>query len=173
MATDKKPQTACFCGPAALPGGLLDKSIERNTERVVASLIEKGYRYFGAGGTRGFDGLAARVVLKLKEKHPGVHLILVLPFAEQYRHEGNWSDAELEAHTRLVQQASKVVVLAERYSSGAYNRCRRHLVDGSSAFIVCLERDNSEESYTTAYARSRHLAILNVVDSIVNITNGI
>lgn len=166
MATDKKPQTACFCGPAALPGGLLDKSIERNTERVVASLIEKGYRYFGAGGTRGFAGLAASIVLRQKQAHPGIHLILVLPYAEQYRHEGNWTDTELEQHTRLVQQASKVVVMAERYSSGAYNRCRRHLVDCASAFVVCLDRDNSEESYVTTYARSKHLSIHNVMDAI-------
>ena len=57
--------------------------IECRVERTVEKLINKGYRYFGADGARGFDALASETVLKLKATYPQIHLILVLPFDEQ------------------------------------------------------------------------------------------
>ena len=156
---EKRRKTACFTGHRQMDEPIA--VIESRLTGTVESLIRRGYLYFGAGGARGFDALASEVVLKLKEAHPQIRLILVLPFDEQYRQEKNWSRAEIEQYRRLKERASKVVVLAAEYSSGVYYRRNRHLVDNSSACIAYMNRANTGTSYTVNYAKSKGLEVVN------------
>ena len=128
----------------------------------VERLIQSGYRYFGAGGARGYDALASEVVLSLKQKYPQIHLILVLPFKDQYVKEGNWTRDEINQYYSLQQRASKVVILQEQYSSGVYYRRNRHLVDFSSTCIAYMTKSNSGTSYTVNYALSKGVKVINV-----------
>ena len=115
-----------------------------------------------AGGARGFDALASEVVLKLKRKHPQIRLTLVLPFDEQYKHEGNWSQVEIAQYHSLKSQASEIVVLAPKYSTGIYYRRNRHLVDHSSVCIAYMTKANSGTGYTVNYANAQGLEVVNV-----------
>lgn len=49
-----KSRTACFTGHRELPTDDLPE-ISKRLEDTLATLIEQGYRYFGAGGALGFD----------------------------------------------------------------------------------------------------------------------
>ncbi len=51
---DMKSRTACFTGHRELPTDDLPE-ISKRLEDTLATLIEQGYRYFGAGGALGFD----------------------------------------------------------------------------------------------------------------------
>ena len=157
---ETRGKTVCFTGHRQLQEPAVE--VEQRVTRTVESLIQKGYLYFGAGGARGFDALASEVVLKLKETYPQIHLILVLPFDEQYSHERNWTRAEVEQYRALKQRASKVVVLAAGYSSGVYYRRNRHLVDHSSICVAYMTRANSGTSYTVNYARAKRLEVVNI-----------
>lgn len=84
----------------------------------VEPAIQAGYRYFGAGGARRFDALASEVILKLKQKYPQIHLILVLPFNRRYAREKGWTQVEVDQHNRLKRLASKVVTLSAQYAPG-------------------------------------------------------
>ena len=156
---EMREHTACFTGHRQMEEPALQ--IEQRLEAVVEKLVQQGYRYFGAGGARGFDALASETVLKLKAVYPQIHLILVLPFDEQYSHEGNWTWAEIEQYHRLKERASKIVVLADEYRPGIYYRRNRHLVDHSSACIAYMTRAKSGTSYTVNYARARGLKVVN------------
>ena len=138
--------------------------VKQRTMEAVEGLIRRGYRYFGAGGARGFDMLAAEAVLELRSRYPGIHLILVLSFPEQYKQDRGWSRQEIEQYHKLQEQASKVVVVQQEYSSGVYFRRNRHLVDCSSACIAYMTRLNTGTSYTVNYARSRGLEVINVAE---------
>ena len=157
---EMREHTACFTGHRQMIESV--SQIECRVERTVEKLIHKGYRYFGAGGARGFDALASETVLKLKAAYPEIHLILVLPFDEQYNHEGNWTWVEIEQYHRLKDRASKIVVLADEYCPGIYYRRNRHLVDHSSICIAYMTRAKSGTSYTVNYARARGLEVVNV-----------
>lgn len=157
---DKRKETACFTGHRDISGLVADTVAER-TRQAVVSLIEKGYRYFGAGGARGFDALAAETVLKLQAIYPYIRLILVLPFRDQYRHEKGWTRAEIAQYHSLQERAAKVVILAEEYSSGVYYRRNKHLVNWSSVCIAYMTSPNTGTSYTVNYARSKGLQIIN------------
>lgn len=155
-----KRQTCCFTGHRILPEPV--EVLERRLLEAVEAAIQEGYLYFGAGGARGFDALASETVLRLKEAHPAIHLILVLPFDRQYRHEGDWTSAEIDQYHRLRERASKVVILAPAYRSGIYYRRNRHLVDHSSLCLGFMTRAASGTGYTMAYAARRGLNTVNL-----------
>ena len=159
-ADEMRMKTACFTGHRQM--GLPIPEVERRLSGAIEHLIRKGYLYFGAGGARGFDAAASETVLKLKVRYPQIHLILVLPFDEQYRHEKTWTQAEIEQYHRLKERASKVVILAGGYSSGVYYRRNRHLVDNSSICVAYMNRANSGTSYTVNYAKARGLEVINI-----------
>ena len=159
-ADEIRAKTACFTGHRELKEPISE--IERRLMGTVESLVQRGCRYFGAGGARGFDALAAETVLKLKAAYPHIHLILVLPFDEQYQWEKGWTTAEIAQYHRLKKRASKVVVLSDRYAPGIYYRRNRHLIDHSSVCVAYMAKTNSGTGYTVNYARERGLEVINI-----------
>ncbi len=156
-----RQMTACFTGHREL--GEPPGELERRTDAAIRDLYARGVRYFGAGGARGFDALASERVLTLKEELPELSLILVLPFPEQYRQEGNWSRAELAQFDALLLRADRVVTLESGYSPGIYQRRNRYLVDRSACCVCYLQRMRSGTGSTVRYARSRGLEIIDLV----------
>ena len=85
--------TACFTGHRRLHESAAE--IAARISKAVEDLIQIGYLNFCAGGARGFDALASEAVLALKPLYPQIQLTLMLPFADQYRHESGWSQAKI------------------------------------------------------------------------------
>ena len=158
--SSKREQTACFTGHRKISDNI--DFVAQKTSQEIEKLIKQGYLYFGAGGARGFDMLASFEVLKLKEMYPNIHLILVLPFPNQYEKDRGWTQKEIDNFNFLKSKASKVVTLAEEYSSGVYYRRNRHLVDSSSVCIAYQTNNNSGTSYTTNYASSQKCKVINI-----------
>ena len=156
-----KEKTACFTGHRELKEPF--EVVYAKTVEVVEKLIHQGYKFFGAGGARGFDALAAEVVLELKAKYPHIHLILVLPFYKQYEHEKNWKTAEIAQHEKHKKLASKVVYTQEVYSSGCYYKRNRHLVDFSSICIAYQYKSTGGTAYTTKYATEKGVYVEHIV----------
>lgn len=159
----KRQQTACFTGHRQINEAIAE--VENRSAKVIENLIQDGYLYFGAGGARGFDALASEVVLKLKKQYPQIHLILVLPFDDQYEHEKDWTQTEIEQYHRLKAKSSKVVILSPGYRSGIYYRRNRHLVDFSSVCIAYMTSGNSGTGYTVNYATTNGLKVINIAVS--------
>ena len=89
MTKDEQMQkTCCFTGHRRIPADEYETVKLRLRETVIRA-IRNGYRYFGTGGSWGFDMLAAQTVLELKEIYPNIYLILVLPCKIQTKY---WSD---------------------------------------------------------------------------------
>lgn len=153
-------RTACFTGHRDIPDALVDEITER-TRRAVERLIQQGYRYFGAGGARGYDAMASETVLELRRQYPVIHLILVLPFPEQYKHETGWTQRDIKQYHFLQERASKVRFVADRYSKGIYFQRNRILVDWSSACVAYMTREKSGTGYTVSYAKSKGLYVTN------------
>ena len=94
-----KNQTVCFTGHREIK----HEKCEKILIEIVEDLIDKGYRFFGCGGARGFDSLAEKVILDLKRtKYPQIHLILVLPFDNQYTEEDGWNEEEITVDRRNI-----------------------------------------------------------------------
>lgn len=157
-----KAVTACFTGHREIrPQDA--KVLKENTRAVIRDLILQGYKYFGAGGARGFDTLAAEVVLELKDIYPQAALILVLPFKNQYKHESGWYREDIERYETLKYRAQKVVYLQESYSTGCYYRRNQHLVNYSSVCIAYKYKETGGTAYTVREAETQGLKIINCI----------
>ena len=66
-----RSETCCFTGHRQIPPGERTEIADR-LERVIVNLYQKGVRYYGAGGALGFDSLAARTIIRLRESCPGM-----------------------------------------------------------------------------------------------------
>lgn len=161
LITDKRNKTACFTGHREIR--YQDVNLQEDLKVILVDLINQGYLYFGAGGARGFDTLAAETVLELRKQYPQIYLILILPFKNQYGYEKGWSNQEIEKYVELKEKAQKVVYIQEKYSSGVYYKRNRHLVDFSSVCICYQYKETGGTAYTTKWAKSRGLKVINCI----------
>ncbi len=159
---DQRGKTCCFTGHRELPAGWDRQKLAMRLEKAVVGQIEKGVRFFGAGGARGFDALSAETILKLKKKYPNIKLILVLPCLTQTR---GWSVEDVEEYEQIKAQADKVVYTSQEYTKGCMFKRNRHLVDHSGVCICYLVKDSGGTAYTVHYAKERGLEIINVVQN--------
>ena len=139
-----RAQTVCFTGHRRIPENELPIIKERLRENAVG-LIERGYRFFGAGGALGFDTLAAQTVLELRAVYPQIRLILVLPCKGQT---AKWSAHDVRVYDEILRQADKVVYLNECYTDGCMHERNRYLVDNSAVCVCYLRRDFGGTAYT-------------------------
>lgn len=159
---DVREQCCCFTGHRKLPREQLP-AIKRHLNAAVISLIHSGVRYFGAGGALGFDTLAARTVLELREEYPGIQLILVLPCADQ---SSRWGEADIRIYEEIKARADRAVCLAERYYRGCMHRRNRYLVEHSAHCICYLTQDSGGTAYTVGCARDSGLAVMNIAAEV-------
>lgn len=152
-----KDKTCCFTGHRDIPERER-KKIAAKLKETVTSLIQQGYLYFGAGGARGFDALAAQTVLNLRAQYPAIKLILVLPCRNQTR---GWSAEDVEEYEHIKAWADKVVYTAQEYTPGCMHKRNRHLVDNSSVCVCYLTKEGGGTDYTVNYARLNGLEIIN------------
>lgn len=152
-------QTCCFTGHRDIsPDALLD--IEKRLVNELRALISQGVIYFGAGGARGFDALAAQAVLGLREtEFPQIRLILVLPCEGQTR---GWSTHDISLSENIRARANKTVCLAPHYYAGCMQRRNRYLVEHSGVCLCYLTREGGGTAGTVRYARGRGLRVINI-----------
>lgn len=81
---DKK-RTACFTGHRKIPVQEI-KNIEKQLDEIIEKLYQKGVIFYGVGGSYGFDMLAERAVIRAKQRHIEIKLILVLPCKNQEKY---------------------------------------------------------------------------------------
>lgn len=75
----KQPEkTCCFTGHREIPSEDL-APLKKRLRKEIVSLIHNGVLYFGTGGARGFDMLAAQTILKLKKRYPQIKLLWFFP----------------------------------------------------------------------------------------------
>ncbi len=160
IMNESKEKTCCFTGHREIAKKDLPR-IQAQLETELMKLIKNGYRYFGTGGALGFDTIAAQAVLRIREKHPFVRLILILPCLTQAK---SWNKADQEMYEEIKSKANKVVYTSEEYFRGCMHKRNRHLVDNSSICICYLKKKTGGTAYTVHYARENNVGVINIAD---------
>ena len=152
-------QTCCFTGHRNLTGA--GPELNQRLEMAIRREIENGVRFFGAGGGMGFDTLAARTVLRLKEEYPEIRLILVLPCRNQTE---AWPPEAVEEYESIRRRADKVVWLADRYYRGCMQVRNRYLVDHSGVCICYQKQEQGGTTYTVDYCTRSGVKTVNLAE---------
>lgn len=150
--------SVCFTGHRALfhdavwLSGAIDTALEE--------LYQKGCRRFLAGGALGFDTLAARRVLALRDRHEGVSLILVLPCRGQ---ELRWNTTCRTEYDYILSMADETIYLRDSYEKGCMHERNRYLADHSAICLCYLTKLHGGTYYTVQYAKKQGLSVMNLV----------
>ena len=163
-----KEKTCCFTGHRDIkPADQRD--LEQRLENTISALIQSGVCYFGAGGALGFDTMAAKAVLKLREVYPQVKLILVLPCLSQTR---GWSEADIKVYEEIKAKADKITYTSQEYTRGCMHKRNRHLVDHSSVCVAYLTKETGGTAYTVDYAKKQGLRVINLGEPAEKVRQG-
>ncbi len=154
---DRK-RTACFTGHRKIPAYDIRK-IEKQLDEIIEKLYQKGVIFYGAGGSYGFDMLAEKAVIRARNKHKDIKLILVLPCKNQEKY---WTEDNKTAFAEIKNQADKIVYTSEIYSKDCMHKRNRHLVNFSGYCIAYLNKNSGGTAYTVNYARQNGLEIVNL-----------
>lgn len=154
---DRK-RTVCFTGHRKIPAEDI-KSIEKQLDRIIKKLYRKGVIFYGAGGSYEFDMLAEKAVIRARNRHNEIKLILVLPCKNQEKY---WTEDNKTAFAEIKNQADKIVYTSEIYSKDCMHKRNRHLVNFSGYCVAYLSKNIGGTAYTVNYARQNGLEIVNL-----------
>ena len=157
---DLRAKTCCFTGHRSLSHEEKLKVAVRLRE-IIAVQIKAGVVFYGAGGARGFDALAALTVLDMKKEYPQLRLILVLPCEDQTR---GWRSEDIAVYEDIKRRSDKVVYVSREYTPDCMHRRNRHLVNHSGTCICYLTRSTGGTAYTVDYARKKGLHVINIAN---------
>ena len=157
---DLRAKTCCFTGHRSLSNEKKLKVAVRLRE-IIAVQIKAGVVFYGAGGARGFDALAALTVLDMKKEYPQLRLILVLPCEDQTR---GWRSEDIAVYEDIKRRSDKVVYVSREYTPDCMHRRNRHLVNHSGTCICYLTRSTGGTAYTVDYARKKGLHVINIAN---------
>ena len=126
-------KTVAFTGhrPEKLPWGTDEMCTEAlmykfRLREALEYLIGLGYVNFLSGAARGFDTIAAEIVLSLRETYPWVRLIVILPCADQA---ARWNDGDRARWEHIVQNSDHVETMTQTFDRGCMFRRNRYLVE--------------------------------------------
>lgn len=153
-----KETACCFTGHRSIPAAEAGV-LSRKLDETLRGLYARGYRQFCCGGALGFDTMAARAVLRLKESRPDAALLLFLPYPEQ---DGNWRAEDRAEYRRILALADAVSYASEGYTAGCMHARDRQLADAASVCVAYLVRPAGGTFYTVCYARRNGLEIVNL-----------
>lgn len=158
LTNSGQERTCCFTGHRMIDAELLPQ-LNHDLTQVLKRLWADGYRSFWCGGALGFDTLAARAVMCLRDAHPDVRLLLAIPCEGQSR---SWTDAEKAEYDAIRREADEVVVLAPHYYQGCMIVRNRFMCDRSSFVVSYLSQMKGGTLATVAYAVQLSMPVLNL-----------
>ena len=157
-------KTVAFTGhrPEKLPWGTDENSAEGvlfkfRLRETLEYLIGRGYTDFLSGAARGFDTIAAEMVISLREIYPWIRLTVVLPCADQAR---KWDDVDRARWENIVTNSDHVETLARTFDRGCMFRRNRYLVDHADLVLACYDGDpHSGTGMTVNYAHRQDVKV--------------
>ena len=155
----EKNGTACFTGHRRIePPELADA--RRATENAVRELMMRGFWTFLVGGALGFDALAQRTVLAMREEFPFVRVVMAIPCADQ---DARWNSGDRAEYRRLLETADERIVLNPVYTPSCMRERNRFMVDHSAVCVAYYDgRDGGGTASTVRYAKQRGVPVWNV-----------
>ena len=168
-------KTCVFNGyrPSKMPWGY-DESDARCAEfrfrlrEALEYLIGQGYTDFLSGGALGFDLMAARIVLSLREKYPWVRLVMVIPFDGQA---DKWSREQRGRWLEIIEASDRVIHLSHSYDKGVFFRRNHYMVDHADLLLAAYDGQPGGTASTIAYAKRHGVRVKYIPPVKVSIQN--
>lgn len=149
--------TVCFTGhrPNKLGGYKASENKEllwKLHEVIVDHIENKGVSVFITGMALGVDTWAARIVIKLKEKYPELHLVAAIPCKTQSDRWGVDAKAEYEW---ILDRCDDVYYISDEYTDTCMQDRNEYMVDNSDYIIAVWDGTKGGTANCVKYAKKR------------------
>ncbi len=121
-------------------------------EKAVRAALKKGYRVFLNGMARGFDLMAAEVVLMHLNEYPDIRLIACLPCEDQDKY---YTEEEKTRYYNVLLLAEKKL-LSKHYHKGCMLARNDYMVEHADMLIAYCNKDTGGTAYTVKQFSKRH-----------------
>ena len=166
MNTKSICKTCAFTGyrPSKMPWGY-DETDARCVEfrfrlrEALEYLIGQGYTDFMSGGALGFDQMAARIVLSLREKYPWVRLVMVIPFDGQA---DKWSREQRGRWLEIIEASDRVIRISHEYDKGVFFKRNHYLVENADLLLAAFDGQPGGTAGTVAYAKRHGVRVVRI-----------
>lgn len=156
-------RSVCFTGHRVLTEAE-DVLVSERLRVLLRRLYDEcGTRDFFAGGATGFDTLAAREVLSLREEHPDVRLNLILPCRDQSH---RWNEHDRTEYAAILTAADTAVVMTPFYYNGCMLVRDRALVEAAELCVACMRPGtvSGGTAYTVRCAGRSGIPVINLME---------
>ncbi len=146
-------EKACaLTGHRVLPADFNEKQLSKELE----DLIKEGYTYFYCGMAEGFDLIALKILLSLKETYP-IKIEACVPYTGQE----NYFSAEMKRlYRELILKCDEQTVFFQHYTEGSFLLRNRYMVDKSDCVYSYCTRSTGGTAYTVRYAESKGKTVI-------------
>ena len=153
-------KTSCaFTGHRVISNNVTEE-IKKALVAEIVTLIELGVTEFIAGGALGFDTIAAKTVIELKEKYPDITLRLILPCPEQ---DIKWKEKDKAIYRDILTLADSIEYVSNGYTDTCMLDRNRVMVDNASFLIAYYDgRKRSGTAMTVSYAIKNGVKVINL-----------
>ena len=151
-----RKKSCCFTGHRPEKLHSSEPAVRKMLEEEIEGAIASGFTRFITGMAKGVDIWAAEIVLSRKKENPALSLVCALPFPSP---EKSWSLSWKKAYEKIIQNADEVETLSNSYSTWAYIRRDRWMVDNSSRVIAVYEGEPGGTEETIAYAIENEIPV--------------
>lgn len=131
--------------------------------RAIRYAYEDGCREFLTGGALGFDTLAAKEIIKFRQTHSGVRLILCLPCINQAE---KWNERDKSLYEHILSFADEVIYISEDYTDSCMKERNFLLASKCDILIAYCGRAKSGSAQTLRMADSMGKEIINIYEEL-------
>lgn len=129
---------------------------------VIRRLAENGFTDFYAGGATGFDTLAAKAVLKLRDGGAPIRLHLVLPCCQSEQTRG-WSTEQKADYAEILDKADSAEYTSALYYKGCMEARNKRLIVIADCCVCCYNGGcASGTAQTVRLAKNKGIPVINV-----------
>ena len=134
---------------------------EAQLRLTLRQLYAEGYTRFLCGMAWGWDLAAGEAVIELRDEHPEIELVAVVPYAEFNK---LFHGDDLERYNRVAERADEVVVVSDNGGDAVFRRRNDFLVDNASIVVAWFDgAPRGGTAYTVRRARHKHIPIINLI----------
>ncbi|MBO7423247.1 MAG: DUF1273 family protein [Oscillospiraceae bacterium] len=151
LSEESIEKTAFFTGHRYLPSGEISH-ISDLLYHSISSAYDEGYRRFFCGCALGFDTLAAKQTLRLRQQYHDIILSLAIPCRTQAE---KWQEKDKTVYRNILEQADEKIILSPDYYQGVMLTRNRYMADRSSLCICYLQHMRGGTASTVSYAMQK------------------
>ena len=160
-------ESICFTGHRTIPteSGELEQQLNTLIEKMICN--HKVTKFY-AGGAYGFDALASKAILKLREKYPQITLHLVLPCSNEEQ-TADWKDAQKREFEYILGFANSAEYISDHKTKSCMKDRNARLVDLASVGCICYWNPNDRRSgtgQTVRMAQRKGIEVINLFKGV-------